>query len=465
MSEQAPVVRPRYDVRTYENPRLPVGTLSTLAERRAMKWILGVILIQFACQLGLLLEFLGPVRIGLRGLSFGISLLALAIIHGKSIYHPVASSAWLILAIVGIGVLHPDTNSFLSAIAQILLYASIISPVFWVLRLRPTTKVFGRFIAVLFVFHLTSSALGVLQVYYPGRFQPALSSIVTGTEHGAAALEIVLATGERTLRPMGLTDIPGGAAMSGLYAIVFGIGYYAAGKIWWQRWSGICGVSIGFFCIYLSQVRSVLILAILVLLGFIWFLFQIGRKTVAFRLLLVVPVLVGGSFLWAITVGGDSMVDRFSTLLQESPATVYHSNRGKFLEATFQKELPKYPLGAGLGRWGMMYNYFGDRSPRASRMLWAEIQWTAWTYDGGVALIFAYAFAIFVTIRATYFVAYANRNVAFGLWAALIVAYDLTAVALTFSYSLFIGQTGFEFWLINSVLFATAAQYERRKIG
>jgi hypothetical protein len=427
------------------------------------KWILGVLLIQFACQLGLLFESLGSLRVGFRALSFGISLLALALAKGRPLTHPARLLGGSILVWLVIQIFHPSSNSFLSAFAQVALYASILSPIFWVLRLRPSFELFGRFIAILFLFHVTSSVFGVLQVYFPGRFQPALSSVVTGTEHGAAALEIVLASGERTLRPMGLTDIPGGAAMSGLYAIIFGIGFYAAGNVWWQRWGGVSGVFIGLFCIYLSHVRSVLILAVFVLIGFTFFLFQIGRLGVAGRLALVIPALLIGSFVWAISIGGDSMVERFSTLFNESPVDVYQSNRGRFLQSTIENEIPKYPLGAGLGRWGMMYAYFGDHSLDAPSSLWAEIQWTAWTYDGGIPLICAYALAVIATIRFAYRITIRNRDNAFGLWAALILTYDLAAFVLTFSYSLFIGQTGFEFWFLNSMLIATSAGMGRRQ--
>ncbi len=460
-------------MRSTSTARTPAAHLSSVPRTAAIeayrqvltqKWILGVLLIQFACQLGLLFESLGSLRIGFRAMSFGVSLMALASVTGRPIPHPARNIAGFILVWLGIEIFHPNSNSILSAFAQAVLYASILSPIFWVLRLRPTVELFGKFIAILFFFHITSSFFGVLQVYFPGRFQPAISSVVTSTEHGSAALEIVLASGQRVLRPMGLTDIPGGAAMSGLYAIIFGIGFYAAGKAWWQRWGGISGVFIGLFCIYLSHVRSVLIVAILVLIGFTFFLFQIGRFGHASKLALVIPMILVGSFVWATTIGGDSMVARFSSLLDESPTEVYHSNRGKFLQSTIQTELPKYPLGAGLGRWGMMNAYFGDHSPSAPAPLWAEIQWTAWTYDGGIPLICAYVLAIGYTVHYAYRIAIRNRANAFGLWAALILTYNLAACVLTFSYSLFIGQTGFEFWFLNSVLVATAVGIERREI-
>ena len=44
------------------------------------------------------------------------------------------------------------------------------------------------------------------------------------------------------------------------------------------------------------------------------------------------------------------------------------------------------------------------------------------------------------------------------VWASLIVAYDLGAIALTFSYPLFIGEFGLQFWLLNGMLFAAWAR-------
>jgi hypothetical protein len=42
------------------------------------------------------------------------------------------------------------------------------------------------------------------------------------------------------------------------------------------------------------------------------------------------------------------------------------------------------------------------------------------------------------------------------IWAAVIVAYDFGALAVTFNYPLFIGQGGMEFWLLNAALFTGA---------
>ena len=58
--------------------------------------------------------------------------------------------------------------------------------------------------------------------------------------------------------------------------------------------------------------------------------------------------------------------------------------------------LYEYPLGAGLGRWGMAAGYFGTAGAPG---LWAEIQITGWMIDGGVIMIVVYGGAIVMSRR------------------------------------------------------------------
>ena len=81
------------------------------------------------------------------------------------------------------------------------------------------------------------------------------------------------------------------------------------------------------------------------------------------------------------------MSKRLQTLVADDPGKVYHSNRGHFLEDTIYNQLPEYPVGAGLARWGMMNRYFADKDDLLTPPLWVEIQWTGWLYDGGIPLI------------------------------------------------------------------------------
>ena len=64
--------------------------------------------------------------------------------------------------------------------------------------------------------------MAVLQVYYPGQFDGPLSIVYQGRYDYIRSLNIQLASGERILRPSGLTDVPGGAAVSGFYACFLG---------------------------------------------------------------------------------------------------------------------------------------------------------------------------------------------------------------------------------------------------
>src|SRR5207244_2792556 len=140
------------------------------------------------------------------------------------------------------------------------------------------------------------------------------------------------------------------------------------------------------------------------------------------------------SFSWAVSIGGAGITQRWATLVEDRPGKVYYRNRGLMLEQTVQDLLPKYPLGAGLGRWGMMNLYFGDNSDPERASLWAELQWTGWILDGGVPLILAYVAALALAWRSALHIAFARNAGNLWVWGGVLLAYNLAAVALTFSY-------------------------------
>src|SRR5262249_40811749 len=149
--------------------------------------------------------------------------------------HPALPWALAALAAVGLGTLHPSANTLLTCIAQIAFYAAILAPLLWVARLTVTAKVLRRLLLILWGFHSASAAVGLLQVYYPGRFQPNVSTSIQAMGAMAEGMKITLANGERVWRPMGLTDAPGGACMAGLYAFLFGIGFFLGERSQWLR--------------------------------------------------------------------------------------------------------------------------------------------------------------------------------------------------------------------------------------
>ena len=419
---------------------------------RVRYWLLGFAVVQIICQLALLSETLGSLRVVWRSVSFGISLVALVWVSGAKRQHPSARWVTAALAVLALGLFHPTTNGPMVGLAQIALYTAIAAPIYWVPRLPVDRDALVKLIALLWLFETTSAAFGVLQVRYPGRFMPAVSDVVESNAVGIEAVSITLADGSRIPRPMGLTDRPGGAAGAGVAAVLFGIGFLIAVRKKAVQLAAAGSVVIGLFCIYLSQVRAALVVAVITAGAFMVMLAWIKRTGDAVRLLVIAAVLAVASFSWAVAVGGTSMTDRMASLIQSSPQEVYSNNRGFFLFHTVGVLLPQYPLGAGLGRWGMARRYFGDPSNVFSGPIWVEIQWTGWLLDGGLPLVVLYGLAVLVAGWSMVEVARRTPDPALAGWAALIAAYDLATLARTFSYVPFIGQSGMEFWLLNAAV-------------
>ena len=115
--------------------------------------------------------------------------------------------------------------------------------------------------------------------------------------------------------------------------------------------------------------------------------------------------------------------------------------------------LPDYPLGAGLGRWGMVNQYFGG----GRNALWAEIQLTGWLFDGGILLLLAYPVTVVAAVWQGVRTALRHwSSPELDGWAAVIGGYNVGALALTFSCPLFMSTAGVEFWLINATLLQVA---------
>lgn len=109
----------------------------------------------------------------------------------------------------------------------------------------------------------------------------------------------------------------------------------------------------------------------------------------------------------------------------------------------------------------MMNSYFGDNSDPSTAMIWAEEQFTAWLLDGGLPLILVYLYAVVVTVLFAYRVSLSRVDPEMAIFAAVICAYDVGALATCFSYPFFGSQSGMEFWMINAVLFAVASRVQQ----
>jgi hypothetical protein len=417
-------------------------------------WIHFFLIFQFVLQLLILIPQLGAIRVVMRTASFAISLLLLVWIPGKGIDFPAKNACVAAVYILLLQLfLNPGLNSFLAGLAQCALYLAIFAPLFWTSRLKVTLASFQSLVYVVWLFHTVSAIFGLLQVYFPGQFQPPLSTSITQFYgEDAEQLKITLADGSQVFRPMGLTDTPGGAARAGFFALILGVGLVLKSKYVPFRLAGIASSAIGLFCIYLSQVRTAFIsLSVgLIILGIC--LFKQGDFKKLSLFISGTLVMFTSVFTWAVAVGGDSSLQRLLDLTAEDPATVYQQNRGGFLTHTIQDLIPQYPFGAGLGRWGMMNSYFGENNNPFTSALWSEIQWTGWILDGGVPFLLAYTIAMFFVFKFCWDIAIDKRLPQLNFWAAILLAYNFSILASMFSSNLLIGQSGLEFWLLNAAL-------------
>jgi hypothetical protein len=427
--------------------------------RQAALYLQAFILLQIVCQSALLVEALSPLRIVLRTATFGLSLAALVLIPGGSCVHP--ARPWLLasLVLVTLGLVHPNANTLLSGVGQIGLYVAIAAPIWWACRLNITPGVCRRVLLIYWMFYTLGAGMGVLQATFPGRFQPALSKNIK--DELKDALKITLASGERVYRPMGLTDYPGGAAAAGVAAVLFSLAFLTQRRSALLRWAALGSMMVGLFCLFMCQVRSSLVLAGIntaVYLGLLLRRGELGKTTWA---LSAVGAVVAGSFLWAVSVGGDAVTNRLGTLVEDQAATVYYRNRGQFLDHTLTELLPAYPLGAGLGRWGMINQYFADNSLPESYPIWVEIQWTGWLLDGGVPLVLSYSAALLTACWTAWKISSTRLSSELASQGALLLATTLGAIAGTFNYPYFISQSGLEIWLLNAVVFTAAYRLGR----
>lgn len=426
------------------------------------RWIFFYIFLQFFCQLVLLVPQLSVARVIARSLAFGSSLLLLAIVPGKSLTRdPARAAVLVILAIVSLSTLNPEGSTPLAVGVSWLFYIAIAAPVFWVARLRCDDRALERVLVMLWLFSTLSAIVGVLQAMFPGSFVPNVG--VFASEHGKRSigpLMIRLANGAWIPRPTGLTDTPGGATAGAMYATLLGVGIALVRPIPYARLAAAISMIAGLTCLYLCQVRAAVVMTGVCLVTLMGVLALSGRVSRSLFVGAFVGGLVIAAFFFAFALGGETVTSRLETLVSDDAGTVYYRARGGFLERTFSLHLPRYPLGAGLGRWGMVNYYFGD----TSRQLWVEIQWTGWLYDGGILLLLAYPAAMLMATVHSFRVAFRHTTPRLETWSAVIAGYNVGAIALTFSYPIFAGTTGIEFWLLNTALVAARTQWEASQV-
>ena len=373
--------------------------------------------------------------------------------------HP--AQAWLLASIVYIAAMlaHPYTSSTLAGVAQLVLYVSVMAPLFWAPSIVRNPDHLARLMTVLLVCNGVNAFVGVMQVYDPARWMPLeMSRIVTGSAFGLDTVSYKGPNGV-IVRPPGLFDNPGAVAGPGMYAALLGLVFATSARALWQRAVALAASFAGVAAIYLSQVRVSLVVLAIMMVTYVAVLVlqRRGRRAIVFAT--IAGGLVLATFAFAVGLGGKSIVQRTWTLFAQDPVSLYTASRGGQLVYTFADLIGEFPLGAGLGRWGMISTYFGGSQPP----LWAEIQIAGWAIDGGVPLLLLGVGAAGIALVAAWRLAMSDPDPKVRACAAVILAANLGTAALIFSFTPFVTQIGLQFWFLAGAVHGIASRAPDRR--
>ena len=340
------------------------------------------------------------------------------------------------------------------------------SPIFWATRISNSYARVDRILKILFFCSFASLIMGFLQFYYPGqvtqsaylpgRFDPPSIQIVESRPDPEfwQSLMIERPDGQMVFRPFGLSDSPGGACGAASNCCLIAMVWVIRRGPFWKKGAYCLVALMSMAMLYLCQVRVIYLITLggIGLLGFSLFLRRDFRSLTV--LATIGLAIFAAALVWAIRNGGEEVMKRFEALIEKSSTEVYEENRGHFLQDTFETLIWNYPLGAGLGHWGMMNVYFGDQQSS----LYSEIQASAWVYDGGIPLLFGYSIAALLAIWHVFRISLKTRDPEFAKTACAIVGMSMGILVSGLSGMPFISPLGLQFWLILGAVTGAASQ-------
>ena len=402
-------------------------------------------------------------RLPIRFSAFAISLAAFGWYQVESKTQAPRSpmQPWVaaIMALLALMLFHPETSSLLGGVAHMAVYFAVLAPLFWAPEFVRTPEQFARILWILLLCSGANAVVGVLQVYDPQRWLPAeFSRIVLAGQGGLSAGTYIGALGQRIVRPPGLFDTPGAVCGPAMFAALLGLVFAVSAIPAWKRALSLMIAGAGMSAIYLSQVRVSLVATVAMMAIYVLVSLRQGRTAKASQF----GILAGGavvlSLSLAVALGGSAITDRVNSLFASDPLTVYKGARGDLLTYTFYDLLFQYPLGAGLGRWGMASGYFGSSNP-GSAAIWAEIQFTGWMIDGGVLMIFVYLGALVTATASQWRIAQDGRYPRLAVCAAVVLAANLGPAIMIISFTPFVTQVGIQYWFLAGALHGVASRY------
>ena len=352
---------------------------------------------------------------------------------------------------VAVMFLHPATNTTTAGLAQIGMHLAVAAPLFWApYHFLGDYKRLARVLTILWVLNCASVLVGILQIRDPETWMPAeFTSVMKIYNQTIEMYQYRAADGRLAIRPPGLGDSPGAACGAGVFVAILGLAYLGLPVSKSRKLLGSLMGMAGVVIIFLSHVRSSLVVVVGCAVVYSIILVGQGRFRTALTLALLIAVCGFYSLLYAESLGGQSTIDRFATLLEDDPSKVYlRSARMGMVISAFDTVLVEHPIGAGLGRWGMMRKYFGNENNIDSPEIWAEVQFQAWVLDGGIVLLSLYLIALAVAVQRVVRICVFHKSVKLRQWAAVIIMLSAGPIALLFSYCPFNSQIGMQFWFL-----------------
>jgi hypothetical protein len=430
-------------------------------------WIELFVVIQFLSGGLFFLPGAQSVRGFIRGLPYASSLGFMILYFKRSPRSRLPAGSMFILLALGLLVLNllHATTQLTAGLAQCVFQLSIAAPVFWAHRAVDSQMRLRNLVWLIFFANAMSAGIGLLQVYYPEQFMPPEFSrlALSLNPNAVEALTYTGAYGQRIVRPTGLSDLPGGAAIAGMVTGVLGIALgVRAGQKKFRRLLCLAIAGVGMVTLYLTLVRSLVIMMLIALAALCILAARQGRGAESRLVAVTSAIVVGASFIFATSIGGEHLADRFLGLAEEGLIMTYEQNRGHFVKYTMNELMYEFPLGAGLGRWGMMQIYFGDDDIWRSPPIHVEIQLTGWLLDGGVLMWLLYGAAVLAAMRYAYRLAVSRADPMLAYLARIVFCSNLMVLGMSMAGPAFNTQLGIQFWFLTAALHGAASQDRHR---
>jgi hypothetical protein len=407
-------------------------------------------------------------RLPIRVSAYAISLGLLAWVYWSNFRlpksHPALPWLWACIICLLINLVHPQINSLASAFAQAVLYLAVLAPVLWASAVVRNAAQLQRLLWIILICSGINSIVAIMQVQDPDHWLPKeFAKILTEDPAMMASVTYEGKDGERIIRPSGLFDTPGAAAGPGLFAGILGLFMVLETRNFWGKAIALGLAFAGLAAIYLTQVRSSLLIFGGMVVACLVVLARQRRYGAILMISGISVALMISALILAVSLGGPAVQERVLTLIGDKPGQVYYNARGVQMEDAVLTILPKYPFGAGPGRWGMMQWYFGDPGNRRSPSLWAEIQIPGWILDGGLILLICYAGALIVTSWYEFQLFRTFKQAEERQLSAIIFAVNFGVVAFCFSFTPFVTQVGQQYWFLAGCVHGLAVRSSVRR--